>query len=431
MSDNKPGNSGNNQANGNQGGNGNHYGNDKPSDLGQKVDWMTYSHEALYKMIHEGVDLKAAGSAQADWAAVGKQLTYVHELLARAIAQSQQAWSGESADRAREALESVEKWALNTSDHAENVAKCIGDEIQHVQTARELMPAPVPPAPLPDPAVPPTTGTPVTPVAPTPVRSPLVSARRPLVDSVYEDRLPVDSLREPVEPLPTTTTPTSPFTGIDRVGAPAVDAVLTADASHRQAAEVMAMFQQNSYLVDRTVPSFVPPPNPVASTPPPVVTPPSGPSTPPDTSGGGGGPVVAGQPQPQPGREHTAPQQGRGGVGGRGGYAPGRLPMPVMGGPAGAGGGGGGGPLGSPAASPGVVGAERPTGHPGSVTSQFSSSKAVTPQSGMIGAAPMAAPPPVAGGAPGSNERNRPGYLEEEDNVFGVDRKAAPPVIGL
>ncbi|XVV04045.1 PPE domain-containing protein [Actinosynnema sp. CA-248983] len=140
MSGNKNGGQGNNNA----ANNGNHPGHGKPSDLGQKVDWMTYSHEALYKMIHEGVDLKAAGSAQADWTAVGKQLTDVHRLLARAIAQSQQAWSGESADRAREALESVEKWALNTSDHAENVAKCIGEEIQHVQTAREMMPVPVP-----------------------------------------------------------------------------------------------------------------------------------------------------------------------------------------------------------------------------------------------------------------------------------------------
>ncbi|WP_309110207.1 PPE domain-containing protein [Saccharothrix sp.] len=418
--------SGNNNGQG-KANNGNHHGHDKPSDLGQKVDWMTYSHEALYKMIHEGVDLKAAGSAQADWTAVGKQLADVHELLARAIAQSQQAWSGESADRAREALESVEKWALNTSDHAENVAKCIGDEIQHVQTAREMMPAPVPPPPLPDPAVTPDTGT-ATPVAPAPIRSPLVSARRPLVDSVYEDRLPVDSLRDPAEPVVTPTTPTSPFTGIDRVGAPAVDSVLTADASHRQAAEVMAMFQQNSYLVDRTVPSFAPPPNPVAPPPPPPVVPPTGPSAPPvDTSGGGH--VVAGQPQQQqPGREHTTPQQGRGG-GGRGGYAPGRMPMPVMGGASG--GGGGGGPLGSPAATPGFVGDRTGGAHPGSVTSQFSSSKAVTPQSGMIGAAPMAAPPPVAGNSAGNSERNRPGYLEEEDNVFGVDRKAAPPVIGL
>ncbi|MFD1149831.1 hypothetical protein ACFQ3T_22080, partial [Saccharothrix hoggarensis] len=67
---------------------------------------------------------------------------------------------------------------------------------------------------------------------------------------------------------------------------------------------------------------------------------------------------------------------------------------------------------------------------PGSVTSTFQAPKSVTPQSGMIGAAPMAAPPPVAGGA-GERDRNRPGYLEDDDNVFGVDRKAAPPVIGL
>ncbi|RKT52027.1 PPE domain-containing protein [Saccharothrix australiensis] len=439
---------------GQQGGHGGNGHQDVPSDLGQKVDWMAFSHQALYDMVHTGVDLQAAGSAQANWASVGKALGEVQELLAKAIAQSQQAWAGESADLAREALESVEKWALHTSDHAENVAKCIGDEIQHVQTAREMMPAPVPAPPV------------VEPVAGAPGGSagaagaaaggaigaqPQADTRTPPAlrpPSPGSHGLATDVGFAPVGgagTAPRGAVPSSPFTGLESVSAPVVDSVLTADATHRQAAEVMAMFQQNSYAVDRTVPSFSPPTNPVAP-PPPVVqpTPVPVPVTPPVDGGPG---VVPTSPQQQQQQQQSSErgattsqhqQRGRaGGGGGLGGFPSGRRGMPVPIGASGGGGGGGSAPLGSPGSTSGTLGAE-PGGraaagaNPGSVTGQFQSAKAVTPHSGMIGAAPIAAPPPLAaspGG--GANERSRPGYLEDDDNVFGVDRKAAPPVIGL
>ncbi|MBW4719652.1 hypothetical protein [Saccharothrix obliqua] len=393
-----------------------------PSSLGEKVDWMAFSHQALYDMVHTGVDLNAAGSAQAEWASVGKALGEVRDLLAKAISQSQQAWSGASADRAREALETVEKWALNTSDHAENVAKCIGDEIQHVQTAREMMPAPVPAPPVVEPV-----GTP-----PPDVRAPLAEVhpgpRRVVGDGLFEPVVTPEVGPHPV--------PANPFVGAERVAAPVVDSAVNADATHRQAAEVMAMFQQNSYAVDRTVPSFVPPPNPVAPTPPPVVVVPRPGPAPVD---GPNGPVVVTNPN-QPAsdqRAHQPAQQssrgGRGpGGGGFGGGGRGRLPTPIS---AGGGGGGGGAPapLGVPGSVSGSLGGAaepgaRSAANQGSVTSQFQGPKAVAPHGGMIGA-PM--PPPVAPQGGGANERNRPGYLEDDDNVFGVDRKAAPPVIGL
>lgn len=101
------------------------------------------------------------------------------------------------------------------------------------------------------------------------------------------------------------------------------------------------------------------------------------------------------------------------------------MPVPVA--------GGGAAPVGSVGSALSEPGARSAVGggaNPGSVTSTFQSPKAVTPHAGgMIGAAPMAAPPPVA--SQSGNERSRPGYLEDDDNVFGVDRKAAPPVIGL
>ncbi|MEV8436486.1 PPE domain-containing protein [Actinosynnema sp. NPDC051121] len=413
---------------GNGQGNGYGQGNDnKPTDLGQKVDWMTYSHQQLWEMINTGVDLKAAGSAQADWATVGKALGEVQELLAKAIGRTTQAWTGESAERAREALESVEKWALNTSEHADNVAKCIATEIEHVQTAREMMP---PPAPAP-PVVTPVAGASPTPVAtPAPVAAP----RSPLVrNRLAEDigyQAPTSGEGLVSGTAPTTRAPGA-FAGIETVGAPALDSVVTADATHRQAAEVMAMFQLNSYEVDRTVPSFSPPTNPVAPPPPPPVVVTPNPTTPDGGGGAGGGQVVVNNPGGAPNQQRpgsTPAQSGRGGfTGGRGGGFAGRGVLPT---PVGAAGGGGGGPLAAPGGTTGALGGDRGGANPGSVTSQFQAPKSVTPQSGMIGAAPMAAPPPVAGGG-GEKDRNRPGYLEDDDNVFGLDRKAAPPVIGL
>jgi hypothetical protein len=46
-----------------------------------------------------------------------------------------------------------------------------------------------------------------------------------------------------------------------------------------------------------------------------------------------------------------------------------------------------------------------------------------------MGGAPMAAAP-AAGQGRDEREHRSASYLEEDDNVFGLDRKAAPPVIG-
>ena len=42
----------------------------------------------------------------------------------------------------------------------------------------------------------------------------------------------------------------------------------------------------------------------------------------------------------------------------------------------------------------------------------------------------MAGAPVAGGGQNDSKEHKTASYLEEDDNVFGLDRKAAPPVIG-
>ncbi|WP_157767426.1 PPE domain-containing protein [Actinosynnema pretiosum] len=420
------------------GGHGGYGRGNEPSELGQKVDWMTYTHQELYDMVHTGVDLDSATSAKAGWSGIGKSLGEVRDLLVKAINQSSQAWEGETADRAREGLESVMKWAQNTSDHADNVATCINEEIQHVVTAREQMPAPVPPT-LPA-AVAPGADQALVPSAI--ARGADVPATSTAESALTGSSTLGSALRR------TTTTPES-FAGLDTVAAPAAETTAVADATHRQAAEVMAMFQQNSYAVDLTVPSFSAPVNPVAAPTPGAQAPlaPGG-ATADGPAGAGGSAVVnpaattgqssADRQRQQGGSAGRMPAgagRGAGGYGGGGGvFARGRVPSSGSG----SSGGSGGSPLGATPIGAGGSSANIGSGHgasgsPGGVTSQFQASKAVTPQHGMIGATPMAAPPPMAAGmgGGGNDSRNRPDYLEDDENVFGVDRKAAPPVIGL
>lgn len=172
-------------------------------------------------------------------------------------------------------------------------------------------------------------------------------------------------------------------------------------ALHQQAARTMRQFQTESRDVYSTIPQFVPPdlrrmPNEDPVIDPEVPTPP--PTTPQDTSGPG----------------TSTPGGGSGSAGGYGGstVAPGER---VAAGPGGLSAGGAVG------AGPGEPGAQRPAaaaaagGRPGGPM----------PAGGM----PMGG----MGGGRGDDETERkaPSYLEEEDDIWGLNEKhAMPPVIG-
>ncbi|WNV91612.1 PPE domain-containing protein [Umezawaea sp. Da 62-37] len=389
----------------------------EPSELGEKVDWMTYTHQELYDMVHTGVDLTSAASVKDNWTTLGTTLAEVKDQLIGAIFASSSGWEGESAEKARDGLLTVVKWAENTSDHANNVAECITVEIQHVQTAREQMP---PPAPAPA------------------VVTPVPSAIAPIAPAVPAtvDPLPVDPLSPVAAPTPTPVTGAqSPFTGIDQVGAPVVGATAAADAGHRTAANVMAAFQQGSFAVDQTVPAFSPPVNPVA--PPETKQPALGVDRVAAPTTGAAAPVVGPAIVPPVAGRTQATTSGSSGGGG-GGYAPaargggyssggGYQPSPSF--------GGGGGGAGGPAAPSGPGGSSGVIGGPDSRAASAQPASAQAPKAGggstgggMMGGAPMA-PAPMGSQSDGADHR-RARYLEEDDDLFGLDNKAAPPVIG-
>lgn len=410
-----------------------HHGDSKdqlPS-LDEKVDWMTFTHQQLYDMLDKGVNLDSANQVKDGWAKLSTELDAVKKDLLQAVVDSSEGWRGESAQKARDGLISVVDWAENTSTHAAKVEACITSEIQHVVEAKNKMPVPAPAPPLVTPVVPPVAVQSPTAIAP-------ATRSRILLDdiaverfSAYDSPVGIDSLR--AQPRVT-----SPWTEISQVGAPVVDATTSADATHRQAADVMAWFQQSSYAVDQTVPQFSPPTNPVA----PLVPPTSGPGTGPSplTAPADDSTVVSASATPEAAdRQHTnaaAQQRGGGGFGSmRGDFSAGGF-SPVIAGQVAGGGGGGGGSLSGPGSSAGVLNNASEAARSTAASAGAAAAAAGGGQSstrnfnpgGMMGA-PMA--PGVAPASRGDErDYQRASYLEDDDNLFGVERKAAPPVIG-
>ncbi|WP_112276835.1 PPE domain-containing protein [Lentzea terrae] len=411
-----------NKGNGNSGGkddksqHGNGYDRDK---IHEPIDWMTFSHEKLYNMVHTGVNLEGAQAAATNWKKIGDDIAAVRENLLKAVEDSAVGWDSESARLAREGLTEVTNWVDDTSTYAHKVSDAIATERDNVEAARAAMP---PPPKAPEPPVP---------VEETPVSRVLLRDRLAMVDRA-DTFGGVQSLHEPVR--------VSEFSGFERLGTSPVDTLAANDAQHRLAADVMAAFQRNSAAVDQTVPAqFTPPVNPVYPNPPTLGG--SGDlsgRTPGDsggvTGGATGGPVTTTTGAQNRGATNTSSRGFGAGVrGGGGGFTGGMMPGRFgqnanQGGPGGGGGAGGGGSAGLSAgvnerAGAGAAAAAASSA-PGGQTRAFQNPLA-------MGGAPMAAGAPAAGQGRGDErEHKSASYLEEDDNVFGLDRKAAPPVIG-
>lgn len=405
----------------------NHHHNDDKydrNDLHEPVDWMTYSHEQLYNMVHTGVNLAGAQAAATNWQKIGEDIAGVRTSLLKAVEDSSVGWDSESARLARGGITEVTNWVDDTANYATKVSAAITTETSNVEAARDAMPpppkAPAPPVPT-DAAIP---------------SRPVLQDRLVQVDQVdgfasagLRDRLIAQNGGE--------------FAGFETIGTSPVDTLAANDASHRRAADVMAAFQRNSAAVDQTVPSqFTPPVNPLNPTPtgPDLTT--RAPGTPVDGTPGGAaaGPVTTGTQNQNRGTTNASSRFGGGGGGGRGGAGGfggfgGGMARPFgsnTGNQGAAGGGGAGGALsggGAAGVSEGPRGggaggaAAAASAAPGNTTKAFQNPLA-------MGGAPMAGAPAAGGGQNDSKEHKAASYLEEDDNVFGLDRKAAPPVIG-
>src|SRR5262249_22697189 len=118
----------------------------KPSEssLYENVDWMTFTHEQLYAMANQGVDLTGANAVAAGWARLGEALQEIGDELGQALAASNEAWQGEAADMARGTLSELSTWSNTTGETAMQVSGCISVEANNAEDARRSMPEPVP-----------------------------------------------------------------------------------------------------------------------------------------------------------------------------------------------------------------------------------------------------------------------------------------------
>jgi hypothetical protein len=114
-----------------------------PNNLDEQVDWLTYQHSDLYRMVHEGVDLDGATDVSAHWAALGEALEQLSRDLGAAVAQVEQAWEGPAADSARESVNRLVSWTNDTGVGALEVSGCVTREINNLAHARRSMPAPL------------------------------------------------------------------------------------------------------------------------------------------------------------------------------------------------------------------------------------------------------------------------------------------------
>lgn len=404
-----------NKGNGN---NDNKYDNKYDRDtLHEPHDWMTYSHKELYDMVHTGVNLDGAQAAATNWKKIGEDIAGVRSNLLKAVEDSTVGWDSESARLARNGLTEVTNWVDDTANYAHKVSAAITTETDNVEAARAAMPPP------PDP--------PAAPV-PAPVQDRLTFTER------VADRFGVETMREP---RPLVTQPDE-FSGFETIGSSPVDTLATNDAQHRIAADVMAAFQRNSAAVDQTVPSqFTPPVNPINPAP---TGPELGGRTPttPETGAGGGAGAPVTTPAAGQNRGTTnASSRSGGGSGGRGGgggfgggFGMARPFTTNSGNQAGGGGGAGGGGAGSGSGggAAGVNEMSRGAGAAAAAASSATGGQTKAFQNPLaMGGAPMAGAPAAGqGGNNDEREHRSARYLEEDDNVFGLDRKAAPPVIG-
>jgi hypothetical protein len=237
-----------------------------PDSLDERVEWMTWSHPELYKMVHEGIDLTGAMSVSATWARLGDELADMADELSKLLFTTAQAWEGEAAELAKESVSALSEWSRETAVRATEVCGCVAVQVDNVTKARNDMPPP--PYPM----------------TPTPQPSQITA----FTSGDFDTAKPLV-----VDPLI--------YTSQER-------------ELHEQAARTMEQFQASSRDVYATVPQFAPPslrkvpygppqerplpPVPPQPPLPPVPPPPPVPRVP---GGAGGGPVSGGGPGGGPG----------------------------------------------------------------------------------------------------------------------------------
>ncbi|WP_028848478.1 hypothetical protein [Thermocrispum agreste] len=112
-------------------------------DLHADIDWMTWSHEELYLMATQGLDVAGANAVAAKWGDVGVLLQEIADDLDRAARKSEAGWEGSAAELARKTAAQLARWAEDTGGRAHEAGTCVSRQTDIAVRAAREMPEPV------------------------------------------------------------------------------------------------------------------------------------------------------------------------------------------------------------------------------------------------------------------------------------------------
>ncbi|MGX7827707.1 PPE domain-containing protein [Actinokineospora sp. 24-640] len=124
--------------------------------MSEQARWRGFTHEELYRMLHDGPGAAASAGPSRRWAELSTVLDEIGHGLGAALTAAGAAWVGRAAGAAHERLSPMATWASATSEHAAEMRVVVENQGDHIARARADMPAPSEtPAVAPDPAAPP------------------------------------------------------------------------------------------------------------------------------------------------------------------------------------------------------------------------------------------------------------------------------------
>ncbi|HEV2784661.1 MAG TPA: hypothetical protein VGX25_35200, partial [Actinophytocola sp.] len=106
------------------------------------IRWQGFSHEELYKLLHEGAGPAASAGPSRRWAAIAATLSEVGQDLRAAIGQTGSGWTGRAAGRAYDSLSGLVDWAGQTGAQASEMRRLVEEQAEFLARARAEMPVP-------------------------------------------------------------------------------------------------------------------------------------------------------------------------------------------------------------------------------------------------------------------------------------------------
>lgn len=108
----------------------------------QTKRWRGFTHEELYRLLHEGPGAGASADPGRRWAELSSTLADVGQDLATALDSSGSGWVGRAAGRAYERLAPLAAWAITAGETAAGMRVAVENQGDYVAKARADMPAP-------------------------------------------------------------------------------------------------------------------------------------------------------------------------------------------------------------------------------------------------------------------------------------------------